>query len=416
MAHDVFISYSSKDKNIADAVCAVLEKHRIRCWIAPRDTPAGDFADAIIKAISAAKVMVVIFSAHANLSENVKSEVAHGVSKGLIIIPFRIQNVTPSGTLAFYLSTKHWLDAFTPPIEQHIEQLAGLVQRIFTGEQLPAGLRPAPPKRKWYPWILGCILLLLAIIVPLVLFLSKDRAPEDNQLPNSSVIINSLLDFTENDMQKTQIDFPQLEEIIALYEQSSRDSSDPLRQMRDSIMVGQLYEASTDYRKALNSFTRAYEAAPDMADPYYAIGGLYYELALVDLVKKKRFTLDSVKLTFTLEPDGDSKAIFLRVLEEYDLGDDYPTYDKINPSDNIMLTSPYIVAHRKREINNFLAGSPTITLHRVELLLIIGIVQGIFPQDEQLIAETVTLTGNLLKYIEEHPEEFPGLLLPSQGK
>lgn len=34
MAHNVFISYSSKDKTIADAVCAGLEMEKIRCWIA----------------------------------------------------------------------------------------------------------------------------------------------------------------------------------------------------------------------------------------------------------------------------------------------------------------------------------------------------------------------------------------------
>ena len=39
MAHDVFISYSSQDKAVADAACARLESRKIRCWIAPRDVP-----------------------------------------------------------------------------------------------------------------------------------------------------------------------------------------------------------------------------------------------------------------------------------------------------------------------------------------------------------------------------------------
>ncbi len=54
MAHDVFISYSSKDKSIADAVCSILEKEQMRCWIAPRDiTPGVPFAEAIIDNIKA---------------------------------------------------------------------------------------------------------------------------------------------------------------------------------------------------------------------------------------------------------------------------------------------------------------------------------------------------------------------------
>jgi hypothetical protein len=35
MLHGVFISYSNKDKAVADAVCHALEDRKIRCWIAP---------------------------------------------------------------------------------------------------------------------------------------------------------------------------------------------------------------------------------------------------------------------------------------------------------------------------------------------------------------------------------------------
>jgi TIR domain len=40
-AHDVFISYSHEDKPVANATCAVLERNRVRCWIAPRDVELG---------------------------------------------------------------------------------------------------------------------------------------------------------------------------------------------------------------------------------------------------------------------------------------------------------------------------------------------------------------------------------------
>jgi|GEM_PF-6694177 len=51
MTHYVFSSHSSKDKAIADAVCASLEAAKIRCWIAPRDILPGDkSAGAITKA------------------------------------------------------------------------------------------------------------------------------------------------------------------------------------------------------------------------------------------------------------------------------------------------------------------------------------------------------------------------------
>ena len=59
MAHDVFISYSSRDKAVADAVCATLEGRKIRCWIAPRDIPPGQaWPSALTKAVSESKVFV----------------------------------------------------------------------------------------------------------------------------------------------------------------------------------------------------------------------------------------------------------------------------------------------------------------------------------------------------------------------
>jgi len=48
MPHDIFISYSSHDKAVADATCAALEAQRLRCWIAPRDVlPGTEYGEAL---------------------------------------------------------------------------------------------------------------------------------------------------------------------------------------------------------------------------------------------------------------------------------------------------------------------------------------------------------------------------------
>ena len=52
MDHEVFISYSSSDKQIADAVCHTLESYDIPCWMAPRDVnPGNPYAKEIVSAI-----------------------------------------------------------------------------------------------------------------------------------------------------------------------------------------------------------------------------------------------------------------------------------------------------------------------------------------------------------------------------
>jgi osmotically-inducible protein OsmY len=133
MAHDVFISYSSKDKIAADALCATLEAHGILCWIAPRNISYGsDYGEAIVDGINESRMMVLVFSSHANTSPHIKREVDRAVSKSLTIIPIRIEDVAPTRALEYYISPVHWLDAVAPPLEPHLETLAGKIQILLS--------------------------------------------------------------------------------------------------------------------------------------------------------------------------------------------------------------------------------------------------------------------------------------------
>jgi hypothetical protein len=104
----------------------------VRCWIAPRDiVPGADWGASIIDAIHAAKVMVLIFSGHANESEQIKREVERAVNSAIPIIPLRIEQVDMSKSLEYFLSTSHWLEAHTPPIEPHLETLTESVKALL---------------------------------------------------------------------------------------------------------------------------------------------------------------------------------------------------------------------------------------------------------------------------------------------
>ncbi|HVA40921.1 MAG TPA: TIR domain-containing protein, partial [Candidatus Binataceae bacterium] len=123
--HDVFISHSVRDEPYADAVCAKLESRAIRCWIAPRDIrPGMSWGSSIIEAIDGARVMLLVFSSHANGSPQISREVERAVNKGLVVIPVRVEDVKPSGDLEYFLGTPHWLDAITPPFERHVDGIA----------------------------------------------------------------------------------------------------------------------------------------------------------------------------------------------------------------------------------------------------------------------------------------------------
>ena len=132
MARSVFVSYSVPDRECAFELVARLEARGITAWIAPRDiSPSADWAEEIIEAISGARLMVLVFSAHSNASPQVRREVERAVHKELPVLPFRIEDIPPSRSLEYFLSSQHWLDAFPPPLEPHYQRLCSHVAALL---------------------------------------------------------------------------------------------------------------------------------------------------------------------------------------------------------------------------------------------------------------------------------------------
>ncbi|MGB2963012.1 MAG: PhnD/SsuA/transferrin family substrate-binding protein [Anaerolineales bacterium] len=164
MAHDVFISYSTKDKTVADTIAASLEGKQIRCWYAPRDIKAGaDWGEEIAQAINASTIFLLIFSSSANQSQRVLDELNLAITKEAVILPFRIEKLDPSGAMQLHLSSRHWLDAFLPSWEKHIDNLVNSVfSNLETGESTAAvdyarsfDQTSKPKKRKL--WLFGAV-------------------------------------------------------------------------------------------------------------------------------------------------------------------------------------------------------------------------------------------------------------------
>jgi TPR repeat protein len=113
--------------------------------MAPRDVrPGENWGRSIIKAIGSSKLMVLIFSGHTNSSRHVNNEIERAVSHRVTIMPFRIEKVQPSEDLELFISSCHWLDAYTPPLEPKIAQLVTAVRSVLGFEAAPAGPSVAP--------------------------------------------------------------------------------------------------------------------------------------------------------------------------------------------------------------------------------------------------------------------------------
>jgi predicted ATPase len=142
-AHDVFISYSSRDRARADAICAALEADGVRCWIAPRDgTPGASYAKFLVDAIAASRLVVLVFSRNANASEAVLNELEIAFSRGIAVLPVRIEDAQPTDSAEFYLKRRHWLDAFAD-FEAQLPRIAPAVRAALAGPAV-AGSAGAP--------------------------------------------------------------------------------------------------------------------------------------------------------------------------------------------------------------------------------------------------------------------------------
>ena len=146
MAHDVFVSYSAADRAPALSVVEGLESRGIRCWVAPRDIPAGsEYGEEIVGAIKGCRILVLIFSAQANSSPHVRREVERAVSARRAILPFRVEDITPTGAMEYALGNTHWLDAFTRPLDPHIAALASTAERMLGMDGTGSHDVPVPP-------------------------------------------------------------------------------------------------------------------------------------------------------------------------------------------------------------------------------------------------------------------------------
>jgi len=144
MAHDVFLCHSVTDKAVAEAIVARLEAESVTCWIAPRDVVGGaDWGESIINAIESSRIMILLFSQSANVSPQIKREVERAVNKGVYIIPFRLADIPPTRALEYFISTSQWMDAFSPPLERHLDNLAKTVRTVLKSPPLPSANVPA---------------------------------------------------------------------------------------------------------------------------------------------------------------------------------------------------------------------------------------------------------------------------------
>lgn len=119
MKYDVFISYKSQSINVVNAIVHVLEQEGILCWYAPRnldDNAVGkNYADIIVETIRESRILIVVLSNAALVSDWVQAEVEQALDTKKHVIPFVVSELQIDNGLRMRLKRKHWIDAYPNP-------------------------------------------------------------------------------------------------------------------------------------------------------------------------------------------------------------------------------------------------------------------------------------------------------------
>jgi hypothetical protein len=121
---DVFISYSSHDQKLADALCSYLEQKNVRCFVASRNITSGkNYPEEIMKGINSCHTVVVVLTGRSNESANVRNEVERAFNLKKTLILFRTENIGLSAGLEYFFASFHWLEGSDGPAEMYFERL-----------------------------------------------------------------------------------------------------------------------------------------------------------------------------------------------------------------------------------------------------------------------------------------------------
>lgn len=178
----VFISHSSINSDAAQELCKKLEDCGFDTFIAPRDIrPGYEYAEELLNGIDSCDMMVLLLSQDSNTSPHVLREVERAVSTKKPIVVYKLEEVTLTKSLEYFLMTHQWVNAKPgrdwDEVATHVADYFNRHQAAPDGQKGVDWKPEQPPvsskSRKRLPFVfaaLAAVLVVAAgIVIPIVL-------------------------------------------------------------------------------------------------------------------------------------------------------------------------------------------------------------------------------------------------------
>lgn len=125
----VFISYSSKNQQIADAVLYLLIEEGVPCWMAPNDIPPGSkYAYVINQALENCACLLLLLTNASQESQYVEREVDLAISNRKPIIPMKLEDVELNDGFKFYIGNSQIISV--PEVKKDSPQFKRVIEGL----------------------------------------------------------------------------------------------------------------------------------------------------------------------------------------------------------------------------------------------------------------------------------------------
>lgn len=122
--YDIFISYSDKDRELAQRVYEALKAEGLKCWIAFNDIPHGEvWAKAITQGIKNSKTFLLILSNNSNSSDQVLREIEYADKQKKKLYCYKVENLVVSDAIDYFISSIQQFEAQGITFEKAIERI-----------------------------------------------------------------------------------------------------------------------------------------------------------------------------------------------------------------------------------------------------------------------------------------------------